>query len=340
MDCQEEVAILQRRLTRLAGLEALDADVLGQRLRIKYDAAKLSTSAIAEAVAQTGMRAWLEHEEPPRRRGIVGDAACCSWSSRAWRWRRHGPRSRRRRSTRRWLRRSSLAIASGGVYSVRRAMHAARSLALDINVLMLVAVGGAMALASGPKAPAVVFLFALAQLLEARAMERARGAIRALMDLTPARRARPPRRHANGELAVDDVRDRRRRHRSARREDSARRERRGRRELRESGAGDRRVAAGREAAGRRGVRRHHQRPRRARRRASTRLRARLDARAHHSPRRAGAGAARARARRSSIGSRASTRPRCSCWPCSSRSCRRCCRRAVERPGSIARSCCS
>ena len=64
MDCHEEVAILEQRLKRLAGLEALDADVLGQRLSIKYDAAKLTTSRIAEAVAQTGMRAWLEHEEP------------------------------------------------------------------------------------------------------------------------------------------------------------------------------------------------------------------------------------------------------------------------------------
>ena len=64
MDCHEEVAIIERRLKRLAGLEALDADLIGQRLRVKYDAAKLSTGVIAEAVAQTGMRAWLEHEEP------------------------------------------------------------------------------------------------------------------------------------------------------------------------------------------------------------------------------------------------------------------------------------
>src|SRR3954469_23111397 len=64
MDCHEEVTILQKKLTRLAGLESLDADILGQRLKIKYDAAKLTTTAIAEAVAQTGMRAWLEHEEP------------------------------------------------------------------------------------------------------------------------------------------------------------------------------------------------------------------------------------------------------------------------------------
>src|SRR5580765_3046830 len=64
MDCHEEVAILDKRLKKLTGLEALDADILGQRLKIKYDAAKLSTAAIAEAVAQTGMRAWLEHDEP------------------------------------------------------------------------------------------------------------------------------------------------------------------------------------------------------------------------------------------------------------------------------------
>jgi copper chaperone CopZ len=64
MDCHEEVAVLEHRLKRLSGLEALDADVIGQRLRIKYDAAKLSAASISEAVAQTGMRAWLEHEEP------------------------------------------------------------------------------------------------------------------------------------------------------------------------------------------------------------------------------------------------------------------------------------
>src|SRR5512134_2162373 len=67
MDCHEEVALLEKRLKKLSGLEALDADVVGQRVRIKYDAARLTTAGIAEAVAQTGMRAWLEHEEPSPR---------------------------------------------------------------------------------------------------------------------------------------------------------------------------------------------------------------------------------------------------------------------------------
>ena len=69
MDCREEVAMLERRFKNLPGLEDFSADVMGQRLHVKYDAARLSASAIADAVADTGMRAWLEHEEP-----LVGDA--------------------------------------------------------------------------------------------------------------------------------------------------------------------------------------------------------------------------------------------------------------------------
>ena len=64
MDCREEVAMLERRFKNLAGLEDFSADLMGQRLHVKYDAAKLSASAIAGAVADAGMRAWLEHEEP------------------------------------------------------------------------------------------------------------------------------------------------------------------------------------------------------------------------------------------------------------------------------------
>src|SRR6187431_1768404 len=64
MDCNEEVVILERRLKPLAGLEAVSADLIGQRLHVKYDAAKLTTAAIVDAVGQTGMRMWLEHEGP------------------------------------------------------------------------------------------------------------------------------------------------------------------------------------------------------------------------------------------------------------------------------------
>jgi len=87
-------------------------------------------------------------------------------------------------------------------------MHAARSLALDINVLMLVAVCGAMVLGQWSEGASVVFLFALAQLLEARAMERARASIRALMDLAPAEALvnDPSQPGSPRRVAVDDIR--------------------------------------------------------------------------------------------------------------------------------------
>jgi Zn2+/Cd2+-exporting ATPase len=205
MDCHEEVAILERRLTRLTGLEALDADVVGQRLRIKYDAAKISTDAIAEAVAQTGMRAWLEHEQPAptrsgwRRQLVIGSgvlllgglliqltgSALPSWPLLV------------------------LSVVLGAIPTVRRAITSLQARHLDIHVLMVVAVMGAVLLQEWTEAASVVFLFALAQLLEAGAMERARGAIRALMELAPAeavvRRNGNPHRVPIDDVVVGDV---------------------------------------------------------------------------------------------------------------------------------------
>ena len=183
MDCNEEVVILERRLKPLVGLEALSADLIGQRLHVKYDAAKLTTSAMVDAVGETGMRMWLEHEEP-----MLGGSAL------AWRWKL-------------MLGCGGLlafaavldtlgfvgaarpfylaAVAVGIVYPLRRGITAARSRTLDINVLMVLAVAGALALGDWLEAAGVVFLFAVAQWLELRTMERARQAIRTLIDLAP-----------------------------------------------------------------------------------------------------------------------------------------------------------
>jgi len=56
MDCNEELFILERRLRPLDGMEATVADASTQRLHVKYDAAKLTTSAMVNAVGQTAMR--------------------------------------------------------------------------------------------------------------------------------------------------------------------------------------------------------------------------------------------------------------------------------------------
>ena len=183
MDCGEEVIILERRLKPLAGLEAVSADLVGQRLHVKYDAARLTTAAIVDAAGQTGMRIWLAHEEP-----AIGGAAI------EWRWRLMvgcaaaiGAGLVLSVAGRTMFAAAcfSAAAVAGGIFPARRAVAAIRSRSLDINTLMVVAVVGALVLGEWLEAAAVVFLFAVAQWLELRTMERARQAIRALMDLSP-----------------------------------------------------------------------------------------------------------------------------------------------------------
>ena len=133
MDCNEEVVILERRLRPLAGMEALSADLVGQRLHVSYDAAKLTTAAIVDAVGQTGMRMWLEHEGPgaagPDVRvrfwltvasgcGILAGLAANAWSPAIG---------------------VALLVAAtmtGAVFPMRRALVALRTRTVDINVLI------------------------------------------------------------------------------------------------------------------------------------------------------------------------------------------------------------
>ena len=78
------------------------------------------------------------------------------------------------------------AVIAGSVFPARRAWASVRRGALDINALMVIAVTGALVIGEWEEAAMVVFLFAVAQWLESRSVERARAAIRQLLDLAPA----------------------------------------------------------------------------------------------------------------------------------------------------------
>jgi Cd2+/Zn2+-exporting ATPase len=183
MCCGEEAAILQRRLGPLPGMEDVSADVVGGKLYVKYDAARLSPGRIADAVNETGMRAWLEHEEPvvaptTRVRGLLVGASAAALAL--------GFALDAAGVPAPWAPALFVAAAvAGGAYPFTRALASLRGATLDIHVLMLVAVLGALALGEWAEAATVVFLFSVAQWLETRTMDRARDAIRALMDLAP-----------------------------------------------------------------------------------------------------------------------------------------------------------
>jgi Cd2+/Zn2+-exporting ATPase len=177
---------------------------MSQRLHVKYDAARLTTGALVDAVGQTGMRMWLEHDEPRsggssdlRARlllmlataggiaaGLASGAAGLPGVT------------------------AALFVAAtllGAIFPARRAIAALRTGTIDINVLMMIAVAGALILGERLEAASVVGLFAVAQWLEVRTLERARHAIRSLLDLSP-RSARVMRDGVEQSVPVDDIR--------------------------------------------------------------------------------------------------------------------------------------
>lgn len=80
-----------------------------------------------------------------------------------------------------------LAIGVGGYYVARKGIAGVRiNRELDINFLMTVAALGAMAIGAWEEGALVVFLFSLGETLESYTMDRARNAIRSLMELAPA----------------------------------------------------------------------------------------------------------------------------------------------------------
>lgn len=79
----------------------------------------------------------------------------------------------------------SLAVLTGGFHIAWKGIREARNLTLGMNFLMSLAVVGAIILGEFTEAAMVVFLFALAQLLESFSVEKARRSIESLMDLAP-----------------------------------------------------------------------------------------------------------------------------------------------------------
>lgn len=79
----------------------------------------------------------------------------------------------------------ALGMAVGGHLTARRALRALGRRQINFNVLMTVALLGAALIGEWREGAVVAFLYNLAEVLEERALDRARGAIKALMALAP-----------------------------------------------------------------------------------------------------------------------------------------------------------
>jgi len=80
---------------------------------------------------------------------------------------------------------AGVAIALAGFSTYIKGFAALRQGRLNINALMTVAVTGAFLIGQWPEAAMVMALYAIAELIEARSVDKARNAIKSLLDLTP-----------------------------------------------------------------------------------------------------------------------------------------------------------
>ena len=185
MDCADEVAALERALKPVAGIQNFKVNLVAGRVTISHERT-LSQEDLILAIGKAGLRASATNEKDEEDSGRAQRARLISVAISGvftglgliMQWRDiaepYGE-----------VAAFSIAIVAGGWFIVPKALRAARQLSLDMNVLMTVAVIGAVLIGEWSEGAAVVFLFALSELLEALSLNRARRAIQALLKLAP-----------------------------------------------------------------------------------------------------------------------------------------------------------
>jgi Zn2+/Cd2+-exporting ATPase len=182
MDCADEVRQIEDKLGRLPGVTNLGFDLMNRRLKVE---GAVTPAEIQRAIKEIGMTALPEGEERRElsfweRRGrlvvtVVSGIFLALGVALDW------------TGASEYLSVSLLAVSTvaGGWFIAPRGFRAARNLSLDMNFLMTIAAIGAAAIGEWGEGASAMFLFAVAQLLESYSMDRARNAIKALMDLSP-----------------------------------------------------------------------------------------------------------------------------------------------------------
>lgn len=207
MDCAEEVATLKREILPTLGANGnLSFDLLNCKVTITSEEFIRSESILA-AIKKTGMKAeiWQKGQTLPQNE---------SW------WQKHSRTASTATSAvfllagflfhafavkNFWMAFGGegtgqahevpfaargfylVAIVSGGWFILPKAFYSLKKIRPDMNLLMTIAVCGAILIGEWFEAATVAFLFSISLLLESWSVGRARKAIQSLMSLTPSR---------------------------------------------------------------------------------------------------------------------------------------------------------
>ncbi|MBN7118135.1 heavy metal translocating P-type ATPase [Ectopseudomonas oleovorans] len=187
MDCPTEERLIRDALGRLPGVAGLHFNLLQRVLTVSHDEGMLAQ--VLPAIRALGFTPQVENDRTAQQPAAapakkpwwpLALAGGVATASEIVHFAGLGPD---------WLV-ALLAVAAilmCGLNTYKKGWIALKNRNLNINALMSIAVTGAVLIGQWPEAAMVMVLFTLAELIEARSLDRARNAIRGLMDLAPPR---------------------------------------------------------------------------------------------------------------------------------------------------------
>ena len=189
MDCPTEERLIRNKLANMAGVVGLDFNLMNRVLDVHHTLPSLATVEAAlhgigmQAVPmETGaaiVRDPAEGSLSGLQKGLLVVSGLAAAGAEALAWTTHAD------SSPLVIALALLSIATGGWPTLKKGWIALKSFTLNINFLMSLAVFGAIAIGQWPEAAMVIFLFAIAELIEGLSLNRARNAVQSLMQLAP-----------------------------------------------------------------------------------------------------------------------------------------------------------
>ena len=178
MDCPTEAAMIKKAFAQNRQIHQLDFDLINRILTVTHsltDQQEIHRTLIgiglmedpARSVAHSASTEWL----------LLGASGILAITAELLDW---SAQNRALIATT-----ALLAIALCGTATLKKGWHALRHFQLNINLLMSVAVTGAVLIGQFPEAAMVIFLFSVAEKIEAASLGRARNAISALQVHAP-----------------------------------------------------------------------------------------------------------------------------------------------------------
>jgi len=186
MDCPTEEGLIRGKLAGVAGVATLDFNLVQRTLTVGHDVDALPR--VLAALTSLGFDAEVQGA------AALANPPAPPPSSTNWWWLAVSGVSATLAEVAYWLNGGNhwgvvvlalVAIFTGGLSTYKKGWIALRNRNLNMNALMSIAVTGAMVIGHWPEAAMVMVLFALAEVIEAKSLDRARNAIRGLMDLAP-----------------------------------------------------------------------------------------------------------------------------------------------------------